>query len=259
MPLTEFQAQVFKVIAANRNPESYVAGGIVINRDDASARYSKDIDLFHDTKESVAISADADSSALAIAGYQCEFSMRQPLFHRADVIKGTEKIKLEWAADSAFRFFPVVKDDLLGFRLHDADAATNKVLAASARQMVRDFIDLIQLERTYISLGVAIWAAAGKDDGFTPELLVNELSRNSKINPATLGGVKFAHPADALALKQEWLGYLRDAESLMATFPPETLGCLYLDAEGRPARGKVFDPFWTPHFGSVKGAWPKLA
>ncbi len=44
---------------------------------------------------------------------------------------------------------------MLGYRLHDADAATNKVLAAVGRQMVRDFIDLMHLDRTYISLGIA--------------------------------------------------------------------------------------------------------
>ena len=46
MPLTSFQSDVFKVISANRNPDSFAAGGIVINRDRDSARYSDDIDLF---------------------------------------------------------------------------------------------------------------------------------------------------------------------------------------------------------------------
>jgi hypothetical protein len=258
MPLTEFQTRIFKVISANRNPESYVAGGVVIHRDKTSSRYSKDIDLFHDTAQALNTSVELDADALKHAGYQCDFSMRQPLFHRADVAKEGNRVRLEWAADSSFRFFPVVPDDVLGFRLHDADAATNKVLAAAGRQKVRDFIDLIHLDETYISLGVAIWAAAGKDDGYTPELIVDQLRRNSLINPATLDGVKFAQPIDAIALKQSWLNCLRNAETLIAAMPADSLGCLFLDRNQQPARGIAFDPSWTPHYGSVKGAWPKI-
>ena len=65
MPLTPFQAEVFRVLASNRNPDSYVAGGIVINRDDESARFSEDIDLFHDTSLALKISAEADAQSLA--------------------------------------------------------------------------------------------------------------------------------------------------------------------------------------------------
>ena len=259
MPLTEFQAEIFRIISANRNPESYVAGGIVINRDSASSRYSRDIDLFHDTAEALVRSVELDAEALLKAGYAVEFSMRQPLFYRADIARCGQRITLEWAADSAFRFFPIVPDEVLGFRLHDADAATNKVLAAAARDKVRDFIDLIHLDRTYVSMGVAIWAAAGKDDGYTPELILDQLRRHSRINPATIGGVKFARPADAVALKRDWLECLQGAETLIATFPPENLGCLYLDRNDRPVQGKIFDPSWKPHFGTVKGAWPAIS
>jgi hypothetical protein len=48
------------VLARSRNPESYVAGASVINRD--GPRYSADIDVFHDREESVASAADADAT-----------------------------------------------------------------------------------------------------------------------------------------------------------------------------------------------------
>jgi len=258
MPLTEFQAEVFKVISVNRNPESYVAGGVVIHRDATSSRYSRDIDLFHDASQAVAASAKLDSEALKQAGYEVDFTMQEPMFYRADVTKGESHVRLEWAADSAFRFFPIVPDEVLGFRLHDADVATNKVLAAAGREKVRDFIDLIQLDRTSVSLGVIIWAASGKDEGYTPQLIIDQLRRHSRINPDSLEGVKFTKPADPVALKREWMECLQAAEALMATFPSDPLGCLYLDKNGQPARGDTFDPAWVPHFGSVKGAWPKV-
>lgn len=259
MPLTPFQADIFKVIAVHRDPDSYVAGGIVLNRDAGSPRYSKDIDLFHDKASSVGTSAARDALALEAAGYEVGFSMREETFHRAAVTRDGLKITLEWAADSAFRFFPIVPDEVLGFRLHDADAATNKVLAAIARRKVRDFIDLMQVDRTYMPLGVAVWAAVAKDEGWTPELMMQELRRNSRINPETLGPLLLVEPQNPVKLKAEWLACFARAEALMATFPPESFGSLFLAPDGQPARGEKYDPAWKPHFGSVKGAWPTIA
>jgi hypothetical protein len=258
MPLTQFQADVFKVIAANRNPDSFAAGGIVINRDRDSARYSDDIDLFHDTAQALAASADVDAMALQKAGYSVQFARREPTFAQAIVARADESVRLDWGADSAFRYFPVVPDEVLGFRLHDADAATNKVLAAVSRQKVRDFIDLMQLDRNYVALGIAVWAAAGKDEGYTPDMIMQELRRNSRINPVSLEGVTLVSPQTPVALKAEWLEKFASAERLIASIPAEPIRCLYLDQNGEPARGKTFDPAWVPHFGSVRGAWPKL-
>ena len=253
MPLTQFQKDVFKIISRNRNPDSYVAGGIVIHREETSSRYSDDIDLFHDTSQAVIASAQLDSEALEKAGYTVSFLIREPTFHQATITYEKEGLRLDWAADSA-----IVQDEMLGFRLHDADAATNKVLAAAGRDKVRDFIDLMQLDRTYTSLGVAVWAAAGKDEGYTPAFLIDQMRRHCRINPATLGNVVLASPADAVALKKEWLACLEAAETLISSIPSAPLGCLYLDQAGQPGRGTTFDPTWVPHFGSVKGAWPKM-
>jgi hypothetical protein len=258
MPLTPFQAEVFKVIAAHRNPDSYVAGGVVINRDPNSARFSDDIDLFHETSAALEASAERDAEALRRADFVVNFKKRYETFFQASVTRGEDVVRLDWAADSAFRYFPIVPDEVLGFRLHDADAATNKVLAAAGRQKVRDFIDLLQLDRTYISLGVAVWAAAGKDEGFTPDLIMSELRRNCLINPATIGKVTFVHPQTAVTLKKEMLERFDAAEALIAAMPYEPIRCLYVDSTGQPARGSIFDPSWKPHFGSVKGAWPTI-
>jgi hypothetical protein len=258
MPLTSFQAQIFKTIAANRNPDSFAAGGVVINRHENSTRFSDDIDIFHHSAQAVSASADADAGTLTDAGYGVEFLRREKTFQQAIVRRGDDYVRIDWAADSAYRFFPIVKDEVLGYRLHDADAATNKVLAAVGRQKVRDFIDLMQLDRDYISLGVAVWAAVDKDEGYTPPLVLEFLRRNSLINPATLEDVTFVEPETPVTLKQRWLERLEAAERLISSLPQQPLGCLYLDRAGQPARGDVFDPTWIPHFGSVGGAWPKI-
>ncbi|MFW6152057.1 MAG: hypothetical protein ACOC6C_03685, partial [Verrucomicrobiota bacterium] len=55
MPLSEFQKEILRTIAANRSPESYVAGATVIHQSKGSPRFSEDVDLFHDVEESVAL------------------------------------------------------------------------------------------------------------------------------------------------------------------------------------------------------------
>jgi hypothetical protein len=45
MPLGAFEQEVLRLLAVNRNPDSYVAGATVLNQNPASPRTSKDVDL----------------------------------------------------------------------------------------------------------------------------------------------------------------------------------------------------------------------
>jgi len=150
MPISKIQAEILKQIAANRSPESYLAGATVLHRDDDTPRFSEDIDLFHDVADSVARSAEQDAATLISAGYEFSWLLRNPTFHRAVVTAQGTQLKIEWAQDSAFRFFPIQKDEVCGYRLHDADAATNKLLALAGRDEVRDFVDLMHLHKNYL-------------------------------------------------------------------------------------------------------------
>jgi hypothetical protein len=48
-------------------------------------------------------------------------------------------------------------------------------------------------------------------------------------------------------------------EQLISTFPPETLGAVFVDAAGQPLSAAGYDPaVEIPHYGSVRGAWPRL-
>ena len=194
MPLSPFQRAVILLLAANRNPESHAGGGAVINRSDQSPRFSSDIDLFHDAAESVAVSAAADAAVLAANGYAVAWLLEQPYLRRARVGRGGDSLRLDWCYDSAFRFFPVQQDPEFGYCLHPADVATNKVLALAGRSEVRDFVDTIYLHKSYLSLGALCWAACGKDEGFTPWLLLDLAKRNVKFRDEDLAG-EDARPA----------------------------------------------------------------
>jgi len=101
----------------------------VLHWDAQSPRYSEDLDFFHDVGDCVARSAEKDAEVLAAADYEVAWLLRTATFYRALVNKEGRRLRLEWAHDSAFRFFPIQEDTQVGFRLHAADAATNKVLA----------------------------------------------------------------------------------------------------------------------------------
>jgi hypothetical protein len=45
VPLSNLQSEILRLLAAHRNPESYVAGSVPLNRD--GPRFSGDIDIFY--------------------------------------------------------------------------------------------------------------------------------------------------------------------------------------------------------------------
>lgn len=151
MPLTALQKDILTVLAENRSEESHFAGGIVLNAADDSARFSHDFDIFHELAEEVTRASNRDVESLRRAGFAVETASRrgewerESAFRKARVNRGTESVEIDWAADSAFRFFPIERDPQLGWRLHLFDVATNKALALSARTETRDYVDIVEL------------------------------------------------------------------------------------------------------------------
>ena len=109
MPLSKIQIDVLRLLAVHRDPESYVAGATPLNRD--TARYSGDIDIFHDREERVAMAALHDVNVLEEAGYQVAWLRQLPLLYTVEVTQGDASTRLEWVVDSDYRFFPTVPDD----------------------------------------------------------------------------------------------------------------------------------------------------
>ena len=104
MPLSKFQREILLLLAAHRNPESYVAGAAALNQD--GPRFSGDIDIFHDREEAVAQAASADTTLLAAHGFTIEWLRREPGIHATTVQRHGQTTRLEWVRDSDFRFFP---------------------------------------------------------------------------------------------------------------------------------------------------------
>jgi hypothetical protein len=261
MPITKFQNKILRAIAENRSPENYLAGATVIHRAENSPRFSHDLDFFHDIEESVAQSAESDAKTLTDSGYDVEWLLRSPSFHRALVSADKERIRLEWAQDSAFRFFPVQEDDFCGYRLHDVDAAINKTLALGGRQEIRDFVDILHLDDNCLSIGTMAWAACGKDPGFTPDFLLDHIARHVAYSQADLDLLSLKEPLDLHQLKQKWILALEKAKQLANDLPADEIGCLYLNSDHSPItpdpESDIFSKL-TRHYGCISGAWPTV-
>ena len=103
MPITRFQSDVLRLLAAQGSPDCYIPGGVAVNR--AGHRISADIDIFQGSAERLESAVKADEAARTGGGYTITASANQRTGrHVATVEKQGDRMHLEWVADSAFRF-----------------------------------------------------------------------------------------------------------------------------------------------------------
>lgn len=264
MPLGLLEREVLRFLAAGRSPESYVGGATVLHQGSESPRSSKDVDIFHETDLAVEKCSEADINRLREGGYRVEIHKPQLGFVRAFVWRGDQSTKIEWVRDSVFRFFPVEPDFETGWRLSFWDAATNKLLAFAGRMKLRDYFDVMFLHEQHLHVGALAWAAVGKDPGLSPELIIDWGGRQARLfdDPTEAARIGTTLPLDLKLLRRKWLAASDEAFQLISKLPPTELGCLYLNTNGKPVcpdPASAEFPKLIRHFGSVKGAWPRIA
>jgi hypothetical protein len=260
VPLTDFQARLGRLLAENRSEYSYLAGGAAILAAPNSQRYSRDLDFFHDSAARVASAFEADETILRNEGCEVEIELSQPGYIRAVVRLGADSTKIEWAQDSTWRFMPVITSPHFGFQLHPVDLATNKVLALAGRDEPRDLLDTLFLHQTLLSLGALVWAAAGKDPGFSPLSLLELLKRRGRIRPEDLQRLDLAKQLDVRQIKTDWTAAMEEAEDFLKARNPEEAGCLYFSRKLKrfvvPDCAQSDD--MVPHFGRPGGVLPSF-
>jgi hypothetical protein len=114
----------------------------------------------------------------------------------------------------------VIRAPRSGYQLNPIDLAINKLLALVGRDEPRDYLDIHEGMRA-LPLGALIWAAAGKDPGFTPSMLLDLLRRRGKYRPEDFARLDLVEPVDLPDLKSRWLAALEDAERFISTRDPE--------------------------------------
>ncbi|MBF0184487.1 MAG: hypothetical protein HQM06_08865 [Magnetococcales bacterium] len=254
MPLSKLQHDILVLLAAHRNPDSYVAGASALNRH--GPRFSNDIDIFHDHEEAVSLAAEADSHQLIEHGFSIQWLRRYPGLQAAVVARHEETTKLEWVRDSDFRFFPIVADELFGYRLHIIDLATNKALAAAGRREPRDVLDLLYIHENHLPLGAVIWAAVAKDPGYSPESLITEIRRNARYLADDYADLSLVEPVDAAAVSQTLRKTLNEADAFVQAMPIGKEGLLFLK-NGKPVLPQPDHlTAYEEHAGKRRGLWP---
>ena len=267
MAVTSYQAEILRLLSKERKKrgESYVAGGVALNALLSAPRKSRDIDLFHDTEEALAETWFTDRHLLEEKGYDIKVLREAPSFVEALVSCGSNRTAMQWARDSAFRFFPLIEDDFIGLSLHPFDLATNKILAMAGRLEVRDWVDVLNCDRQLQPFGYLVWAACGKDPGYNPNSLLSSAQRlhYSGIEIKTL---EFEGNApDASVLGAQWHGALNAASQIFGLLPPERAGTCVLYKNLKLYAGKqeaLIDDLAEGsvifHEGSIGGSWPAI-
>jgi Nucleotidyl transferase AbiEii toxin, Type IV TA system len=254
MPLTKLQSHVLRVLAAQRSPDSYIAGGVAINRE--GPRFSEDIDIFQDTEERLEAAAEADAKALTDGGLT--LTWRKILTGKRDAeLEGLgDRMRLEWVHDSAFRFFPAQRDELFGYILHPVDLATNKTSAAADRREPRDIVDLVTVHETILPLGAAVCAAVGRFPGQSPEEMLADITRHSRFTAEEFRVLATERPIDVLDLHRHIRSMIEDAHRFITRIPIDAVGVVFLE------EGKAVQPDldalekYERHAGSPGGVWP---
>lgn len=260
MPLTPIQVEVLGLLAQHRSPESHLAGasGILMAAD--SPRRSQDIDLFHDAEEAVARAFAADRAQLESKGFDVGVRLSQPGFIRAEVGRpGGEGVRVDWAHDSRWRFLPPVRLKGIGYVLHPVDLAVNKVLALAGRNEPRDFVDILYLTKRVLPLGALVWAAAGKDPGFNPVMLLDLLARKGRFQQRELDRLDLTHPLAIHEASAQYRDELQKGRDWISTRPPEEAGCLYRRTDSALFFAPVHSEPCLVHYGAPGGVLPVLA
>jgi len=268
MALTEFQRGVSRLLAENRirNGESYVAGGAALNELLHAPRRSRALDLFHDTVQALAACWRADRELLEAKGYSVSVVRERPTFVEADVRRGTEAVIIQWAHDSASRFFPLLRHEELGLVLHPFDLATSKVLALVGRVEPRDFVDTLTCDREVQPLGFLAWAACGKDPGWSPAAILEQAARSARHSEAELKGLDYEGEAPRAAeLSQRWHMALAAAREVTALLPAQEAGRAVMVKDGglfrqepRALLEALQQDHLVYHEGSIGGAFPRV-
>ncbi len=135
-------------------------------------------------------------------------------------------------------------------------ANSSWVAAAYGRREPRDIVDLITIHDTFLPIGAAVWAAAGKALGFTPEGIIEEIRRNARYTGEDFHRIHSDPPVDPAATMIRLREILTQAEAFVAPMPTEKAGLLFLkgDTVPQPGPGKL-DEYQT-HAGQRRGHWP---
>lgn len=253
--LNNIQKEVLKIIAPLRSESSHIAGSTPANID--YSRMSSDIDIFNDNMKICETSFKKDIFNLEKYGFLCKIKKTPDKYGIGEIIvsKNNDSTVIQWVCDSAWRFFPVVHDDIFGFCLDKRDLAVNKILALAGRETVRDYYDICQMMINGESIPAYIFAACGKDEGYTPELLLSAIAfATRKWKKEEFDLIKGAN-LNFVKCKEMMNNVIFEARESFSSIPIEYTGAMFLDLNGKPFIPQKNDEYII-HKISLYGSYP---
>lgn len=267
MALTEEQGEILRLLARNRveNGESYVAGGLAFNYKMGTPRVSRDIDIFNDSKAAMVRSWETDRETLTANGYEVKPLRVLEYFIEADVSRDGRHMEVQWGTDSAYRFFPLQPDPVVGFTLHPLDLAANKLSALVGRTEPRDWIDVITAIRELQPFVCLLSAACGKDPGFSPMSMLEYVARRRYNQVEIDAKILPKGEYDAAELCRFWHEEVDRTRRLIEIFPRAEAGKAVMAKGGGLFKGDD-DALRAAleagevefHEGTIGGAWPRI-
>jgi hypothetical protein len=232
MPLDDFQKRVIGILMPLRSPDSTFAGGAVLQRH--GFRLSDDEDLFHSDNIDVVAVAERDTAALKSAGLAVDVVRPHEGLVEAIVSKeGEGSTRVQWVQSGSWNFFRPVPDETFGWRLHMADLAINKALAAGGRRQVRDYADLALIHQHMIPLWHVCWAAPGKDESWSPMSLLEKIAATIGFRQADFDAeLSTTVPLKASEVLRTVREAIEQAREMFRRLPPEHAGKLFVDDKG---------------------------
>ena len=267
MALTEQQEEILRLLARNRieNPESYVAGGLALNYKLDTPRLSRDIDIFHDSNKAMVRSWEMDRDTLAANGFDVKPMRILEYFIEAEVSKDGRRMEVQWGTDSAYRFFPLQPDPVVGFTLHPLDLAANKLSALVGRTEPRDWIDVITAIRELQPFACLLSAACGKDPGFSPTSMLEYVARRRYNQVEIDEKIIPKGTYDAGELCRFWHEAVESTRKVLVEFPRAEVGKAVMTKDGKLFKGDdealrsaLAAGELEFHEGTIGGAWPRI-
>lgn len=267
MALTEQQEEILRLLARNRieNPESYVAGGLALNYKLDTPRLSRDIDIFHDSNKAMVRSWEMDRDTLAANGFDVKSMRILEYFIEAEVSKDGRRMEVQWGTDSAYRFFPLQPDPVVGFTLHPLDLAANKLSALVGRTEPRDWIDVITAIRELQPFACLLSAACGKDPGFSPTSMLEYVARRRYNQVEIDEKIIPKGTYDAGELCRFWHEAVESTRKVLVDFPRAEVGKAVMTKDGKLFKGDdealrsaLAAGELEFHEGTIGGAWPRI-
>ncbi|WP_018289515.1 hypothetical protein [Verrucomicrobium sp. 3C] len=141
------------------------------------------------------------------------------------------------------------------------DLAVNKALTMAGQGQPADVVEMIFFHKTFLPLAAIVWAANGKDPPLAPYLMLDLMRRHPRMGAPELAPYFPVGNVDMPKIKMEFLGILDEVKELVHRFPPEDLGCLYLEPGSRkpvmPDLSRIGDYIRCQP--AVGGAWPAIS